>query len=289
MSRSAKPDLATCVTLACLWEALAPKPGNVYRGADFEDLTFADFAASATVVGPPLGRAGEGVGDAALAAVDAMRNAVGTNAYLGAVLLLAPLAAAASRGVPVAATIGGVLDELGAADAIAVYAAIRLAEPGGMGEVAVADVAGEPPPELGLVEAMALAAERDLVARQYVNRFADVAAVANLIASGTDRGWSLCDAIVHAHVTTMAMHPDSLIARKCGSQVAEQAAARAAKALDAGAPGEIAYADALADLDFWLRSDGHRRNPGTTADLIAAGLFVLLVEARIELPARFYA
>jgi triphosphoribosyl-dephospho-CoA synthase len=39
-----------------------------------------------------------------------------------------------------------------------------------------------------------------------------------------------------------------------------------------------AYERALTELDFWLRSDGHRRNPGTTADLIAAGLFVGLRE-----------
>ena len=44
---------------------------------------------------------------------------------------------------------------------------------------------------------------------------------------------------------------------------------------------------ALADLDFWLRSDGHRRNPGTTADLIAAGLFAALREHQIALPFRW--
>ena len=37
-------------TLACLWEATAPKPGNVYRGADFDDLTYADFITSAAVI-----------------------------------------------------------------------------------------------------------------------------------------------------------------------------------------------------------------------------------------------
>ncbi len=36
---------------------------------------------------------------------------------------------------------------------------------------------------------------------------------------------------------------------------------------------EESYDEALADLDFWLRADGHQRIPGTTADLIAAGLF----------------
>ena len=39
---------------------------------------------------------------------------------------------------------------------------------------------------------------------------------------------------------------------------------------------------ALADFDFWLRSDGHRRNPGTTADLIAAALFAGLRDGWID-------
>ncbi len=80
----------------------------------------------------------------------------------------------------------------------------------------------------------------------------------------------------------MAHYPDSLIARKCGPDVAAEAAARAAKVLQAGPPPAAAYQQAVADLDFWLRSDGHRRNPGTTADLIAAGLFALLRDEIIE-------
>jgi triphosphoribosyl-dephospho-CoA synthase len=33
-----------------------------------------------------------------------------------------------------------------------------------------------------------------------------------------------------------------------------------------------------ADFDDWLREGGHGRNPGTTADLVTAGLFVGLRE-----------
>jgi triphosphoribosyl-dephospho-CoA synthase len=80
----------------------------------------------------------------------------------------------------------------------------------------------------------------------------------------------------------MAQEPDSLIQRKCGERAAKEASDRAASVLDAGLPEETAYDDAIGDLDFWLRSDGHRRNPGTTADLVAAGLFVLLRDGRID-------
>ena len=63
---------------------------------------------------------------------------------------------------------------------------------------------------------------------------------------------------------------------KSAKFVAEESAARAGEVLASGVPGDADYEEALADFDFWLRSDGHARNPGTTADMIAAGLFVAL-------------
>ena len=96
--------------------------------------------------------------------------------------------------------------------------------------------------------------------------------------------WRLLDAIVHVHLRMMSEFPDSLIGRKCGVAVAQRSAKLAATALAAGPPGSDAYYDALADLDFWLRSDGHRRNPGTSADLLAGGLFVLLREGIMNVP-----
>lgn len=64
--------------------------------------------------------------------------------------------------------------------------------------------------------------------------------------------------------------------------MAKEASERAAIVLKAGSPGEPVYEQSLAEFDTWLRADGHRRNPGTTADLIAAGLFVLLREGRLH-------
>ena len=82
----------------------------------------------------------------------------------------------------------------------------------------------------------------------------------------------------------LAKFPDSLIARKCGPQVAQEASDRAAQVrLQTG----DAAAAARAEFDFWLRSDGHRRNPGTTADLVTAGLFVALWCGLIAPPYRF--
>jgi triphosphoribosyl-dephospho-CoA synthase len=84
----------------------------------------------------------------------------------------------------------------------------------------------------------------------------------------------------------IAQHGDSLIARKCGPEMAKKAATIAGQVLSSGKPGDETYYEALADFDFWLRSDGHRRNPGTTADLIAAALFAGLRDGLLPPPWR---
>ena len=61
----------------------------------------------------------------------------------------------------------------------------------------------------------------------------------------------------------------------------------AGQILSWGPPDSEDYQRGLSDLDFWLRSDGHRRNPGTTADLIAAGLFALFRDGVLSGPHLF--
>lgn len=274
--------VSQAATLACLWEATAPKPGNVHRGADFEDVTYLDFVQSAIVIGPILAQTRElGVGRTVLEAIRATRTAVRTNTNLGAVLLLVPLAAAPD-GTPLADGIGAVLDRLTAEDTRYVYEAIRASAAGGLGHAETADVFEEPP-NITLVEAMRLAADHDLIARQYTNQFADVFdRLAIWIEAGIADGLPLTASIVHAQLQQLAVEVDSLILRKCGPKFAESVRARAAVVIAAGKPGDVAYERAVADLDFWLRSDGHRRNPGTTADLVVAALFVLLREGRLD-------
>ncbi len=270
---SSRPSTGQCATLACLWEVAAPKPGNVHRGADFDNLTLEDFLAGAVAIGPAMNAAVDRpLGRTVLEAVEAMRRAVGTNTNLGTVLLLAPLAKVPD-GEALREGVVDVLRSLTPDDARDVYAAIRLAQAGGLGRVDHYDLAGPPP--VDLLAAMRSAADRDTVARQYAENFAQVfRCVVPWLREGIEAGRRLPDAIVYLHVRLLAALPDSLIARKCGPQTAAESAARAAAVLESGQPGEEDYDRALADLDFWLRSDGHRRNPGTTADLVAAGLFV---------------
>ncbi|HEY1785368.1 MAG TPA: triphosphoribosyl-dephospho-CoA synthase, partial [Pirellulales bacterium] len=210
------------------------------------------------------------------------RHVTRRNTNLGTILLLAPLAAV-PRGQALADGVAAILASLSPDDARDCYAAIRLAAPGGLGHVDQGDVEATAPGDL--LWAMRLAADRDLVARQYADGFRQIfGCVVPWLAADLNAGIAPLDAIVHVHLRMMREFPDSLIGRKCGAAVAQRSATLAAAVLDAGPVGSDAYYDVLADLDFWLRSDGHRRNPGTTADLMAAGLFVLLREGIMKEP-----
>lgn len=148
-------------------------------------------------------------------------------------------------------------------------------------------------PEISLVEAMQLAADRDLVARQYTNNFRQVFETAERIENLVQCDWPLGEAIVHAFLQLLAEHPDSLIARKCGVETAQAVSTQAAAVLAGGQSADETYANeayqnAVREFDFALRTDGHRRNPGTSADLIAAALFVLLRENRLTWSVKFY-
>lgn len=269
--------ISQCATLACLLEVSAPKPGNVHRAADFEDCTLNDFLASAVAIGPVMGESiNTSVGRTILSGVQATRAVTQANTNLGIILLLAPLAAV-PRVESLELGIEKILHGLTPEDSKNTYEAIRLANPGGLnprGE-SVNDMSTSEPPPSRLLDAMKLAENRDMVARQYTHSFRDVfqSVVPLLIDPQIE---SISDRIVATQLELMRQFPDSLIQRKCGEELATESSTRAAQVIEAGPIGSESYHAALADFDFWLRSDGNRRNPGTTADLIAAGLFVAL-------------
>ena len=277
-------EVAAAAQLACLLEVSAPKPGNVSPGHHFHDTRYEDFLASAVAIGPALAAAGtRPLGATVRAAVDATLRWTRSNTNLGIVLLLAPLARSALRlqgSVSEVALRTGVrreLTETTVADAADVYAAIRRARPGGLGASAREDVSAAP--TVTLREAMGLAAERDTVAREYATDFAatfetGAPALRRARADGLD--WA--DAAVEAYLRLLAEIPDTHIARKLGREAAEAVSARAREVESAGGVRTEDGRRALLALDAHLRDGANRRNPGTTADLTCAALFVVILE-----------
>ena len=110
-----------CAAVAGILEAAAAKPGNVHPGSCFPDLSFADLVAAAIASGAELAQAGRRpLGETILAAVAASRGASPSNANLGIVLLIAPLAAVPDAPLTAAAA-DAMLAGLDAYDAAAIW------------------------------------------------------------------------------------------------------------------------------------------------------------------------
>jgi triphosphoribosyl-dephospho-CoA synthase len=272
-------EVAAAGQLACLLEVSAPKPGNVSPERHFHDTRYEDFLASAVAIGPALAGAGtQPLGVTIRQAVEDTLRWTRSNTNLGIVLLLAPLARAAlRRGGTLRERLRRVLEETTVEDASEVYVAIRRARPGGLGEAAAEDVGAAP--TVRLRDAMALAAERDGVAREYVTDFAltfEIGVPAIVAARQKGLPWS--DAAVEAYLTLLETSADTHIARKLGQAEAAAVSRRAGEVRAAGGTQSAAGRKALAALDAELRDERNRRNPGTTADLTCATLFVVIIE-----------
>ncbi len=286
-----RPLLETSVHTACVWEVTARKLGNIHRYADFDGTSYLDFILSAGAITTVMGNApswGNTIGQVIGASTRATREVVGTNTNIGIILLLAPLA---STWVETDKPNGRHeldrrLRSLTVQDARDVYNAIRLANPGGLGDVPEQDVRSEP--TVTLLEAMKLAADRDLIARQYANGFADVFDFGlPALLAGFERFGCIEAAIIDCQLRWLAEYPDSLIARKNGPAAAEDVRRRAAEVMRLGGIATPEGRAAGVALDRHLRSDGNKLNPGTTADLIAACLFVALRENKVRPSAPF--
>lgn len=284
--------IAQAAQMACLLEVSAPKPGNVNPLHHFADLRYEDFLLSAVAIGPAMEAAGKsGVGRTILRAIQETQQVVNTNTNLGIVLLLAPLAKAAARLESkqkgtirseanlemLRGILRKILAKLTVEDARLAYAAIRLAQAGGLRQVSEGDITEEP--EISLLEAMALAQERDAIAREYVSGYRISIEIGYpALADAYQKSGELTQAIVQAYLTILSQVPDTLIARKRGWETARQVSHWAADALAMGGSLTPQGQEQVASLDRRLREgENHSLNPGTTADLTCAAIFLFLV------------
>jgi triphosphoribosyl-dephospho-CoA synthase len=272
MSDTEDPVAAAYID-ACLAELDAPKPGNVHRFAPGHRMEVADFIRSAKASAAPIAAKGARVGIRVRAAVDATLAVVGQNTNLGIILLCAPLAAAVEvLGIALRPALATVLDRLDRADAQDVFSAIAAANPAGLGRAPRHDV--NAPAAATLREAMAEAAERDRIARQYVTTYEDIfslglPALATARRRESDARWPT----LSVYLTFLAAMPDTHVVRKFDKGVAEAVRREAADWRDAlaAAHDPEGIVDGLLSWDGELKSRGI--NPGTSADLTVATLF----------------
>ncbi|ADG68233.1 triphosphoribosyl-dephospho-CoA protein [Planctopirus limnophila DSM 3776] len=304
--------LGEAIQLACLIEATSRKAGNVHPWASFDDLSYVDFChageslakfGSQLALNPQPSQETPGsLGTWIEQAVAASHSSSTSNVNLGIVLLIAPLAMTWRTGMtPRTDTtltnwqeaVARLIATSTTADAAAMYRAIMAAKPGGLGKSATQDV--RETPTVTLQEAMHLARDRDQIAACYDDGFAslfqhwlprlsqwiDELSKANAESCCLTSSWEFPPAAwevatIGLQLELLAHHGDSLIARKLGPEFHSEVSLQAQKILEADWPYTATGWQLYHTFDQWLRADGHQRNPGTTADIIAATWFVYL-------------
>lgn len=275
-------EIATAFVAACEAELSALKPGNVHRFNAGHGMDVSFFERAAAAAAPHIADPTLTVGQRILRATQASVAATGVNTNLGIVLLCAPLAKAAAEtdiGTGLRRRLAVILSVLTVADAHDAFAAIRLANPAGLGEVSDGDVRASAP-EMTLIKAMHLAADRDRIALAYVTAFEEIFDVAMPVLSDALACGASADlAVTTLHMTLLARFPDSHIARKFGMERALAVRDEAAALARLWTPMAVAKSRLeLLELDAQLKARGI--NPGTTADVVVATLFASLISRR---------
>ena len=265
--------------LALLLEvAGTPKPGNVDRHRDYPDLRFEHFLAGAVgaragiedaaVAGAPCGPAFE-------TAIEGMSQQSGGNTQFGAILLLVPLVRAATEADRLdPAAVSAVVDATTVADAEAFYRAfdhVSVAVPDPPNGAEPLDVrrGSEAIPTvrergLTLADVMELAAPRDGIAREWTEGFGRTFEAAVRLRDGES---PVTDRAARVYLELLAEEPDPFVVTTHGTDRATAVRERAEGLLDAERAAVETFADDLVEAGV---------NPGTTADLVAGGLFVAL-------------
>lgn len=266
MDNKSPSEVAHCARMAAVMEASAEKPGNVTPTKGFRDLEYRHFLEAAERLEPFIERAAREGEDARVGRLIFDATSDERNVNFGVMLLFVPLAAA--RG----GSTRRLLRSLTVEDSEWMIRAMQKGKLGGMElkdkslprydilSPGVFEVVREE--SLTPIKLMKLSQPYDTIARELVGDYPISRGISGRIEADPE-------SIVDEYLRTLAKHPDTLIARKTDLKEARRVSGMAKEVLEGGMSRE--------DFDAYLRSRGNSLNPGTTADLIATGLFLKLL------------
>lgn len=276
--------IARCAVLAMVLEVSGtPKPGNIDRDHDYVSTKYEDFLASAVGVCPIMEKACRegGIGSLILeASGESVRWQGGGNTHFGAYILLFPLIKAAAKGSldKLRENAIDIVKDTTVEDAVDFYRAfsivdVRMKEPEDLTAVEKElDVRSSGSlEELGrrgitMFDIMQISAKNDMVAREWVDGFRRSFEAAEKIYS--KRKFStMNDATVLTYLELLAEEPDTFIAKKYNMDKALYVQGLAIDVLERRMT--------LEELSRRLFIE--KINPGSTADIVIAGLFIALL------------
>lgn len=302
--------IAKCLELAILFEVSADKPGNVNLITGFEGTKYEHFLASAVVASSSFEFAAErgiAISQDRISVEDAwigrtIRNCVadinvwqsGGNTLLGTVILLVPLAVAAGMTLAdekhffdfskLRENLKLTVESTTPEDAVYVYDAIRTANPSGLNDSPELDVNSPASIDrilnerISLYNVFKIASKYDAVCSEWVNNYPiTFNVVFPHLMKQVKETENLNIAVTHTFLKVLSEYPDTFIARKVGYEKAREVSFYAEEVLKLGGLTTLEGKERLREFDSMLRKSDSLLNPGTTADLIAAGLALLVL------------
>lgn len=284
MTRIDPSHIARCAQLAMILEVSAtPKPGNIDRDHNYTDTRFEHFLASAVGVYPILEKAaGSNSGVGSLiheAVVESSKWQKGGNTHFGAFILLIPLVMAAGvceNKTCLKTQVQTVVRETTVEDAIELYRAfsrarvkVKPVDDLDLGDTASLDKIQEQ--GLTLFNLMEISSSYDMIADEWTSGFRKTFECAESIQNKIKKH-GINDAVVLTFMELLSRNKDTFIQTKFDSKKAEEVSLRAKEILQKGDMDGIR--DEIRSFDEELLRKGI--NPGGSADIIIAGLFVSL-------------
>lgn len=268
MQNKSPKSIAHCAHMACMMEASAEKPGNVTPTKSFGDLDYKDFVKAAEGLEQFIEKAARGGEKADIGRLiyDATQDEKNIN--FGIIMMFFPLAATWGSSTK------KILASLTPEDTKWIVKAMQKGKLGGMGlkdkSLSKYDVLSRgifdviEKEGITPMRLMRMAQPYDTLAREWVEDYAISRAISARIDTGSE-------SIINEYLRILSCYPDTLIARKAGLETSKEVSQMARWVLE----GNLS----MGEFDSYLRADGNRLNPGTTADLIATGLFLKLMES----------
>ena len=279
-----------------------PKPGNVHRTQDFEDMVFEDFLLSGIAIGDTmkkaaiLGRKYEEkpskikLGELIKEAVLETNKWVKINTNLGIIMLLTPISAAAGcihDFKDLRMKIHELMTSTTPQDAVDLYEAINLAQAGGMGEREELDVSSADAQEdllendITMFQVLDISASWDDLAYEVTHQYPVSFEVGYPTYKGLRGKYGINQATVQTFLTILSTKPDTLIKRKYNETVSEKVQTDARIILDKG--GILTEEGRVLISKFDQDLMKNKYNPGTTADFTASSIMIALLDERWEL------
>tara|TARA_B100001750_G_scaffold150321_1_gene120421 strand:- start:495 stop:1376 length:882 start_codon:yes stop_codon:yes gene_type:complete len=261
---------------SCRKDVEALKPGNVYLSSPHADTNSNDYIKSSIHSSEVLFLENFELGERILESIKLTKKFIKQNTNLGIILVCAPLIHSLIKyhDHPLKEGLLLTLQNSTKEDTLSICEAINIANPGGLGKSREYDT--QSLPNVGLVDIMEYSSKYDRISYQYTHSFKDILDfVVPCLNHHQERYKSLDFSISLTFLEILSKIPDSHIERKFGHKIAKKTSNQAndlLKILVTERINQDSFYNQLNNLDYAYKKQGI--NPGTTADLLVAGLMI---------------